>query len=216
MGTKGEVKIFDNYIWVARKLFAIVAFIVLVLFVIGEIIYPDERDTVNTECEVYETDWYRVFENGERTKVEVPGKVPAEFGEVVIIETTLPDDIFDREYLCFRVVWQDVEIYVDGELRKSYTTKDSRPFGTNSAFRYLFVPLYEEDAGKELAFQFSSNSKYAGDIRTVYIGDRTGIWIHFLMSTDRKQLWRFCCSLSACFVFVYVQLCSTYMVKSFR
>ena len=112
MGTKGEVKIFDNYIWVARKLFAIVAFVVVLFFVIGEVVLPDERDTVNMECEVFETDWYHVLEYGERTKIEVPGKVPAEFGEVVTIETTLPNDIFNRECLCFKVVWQDVEVYV--------------------------------------------------------------------------------------------------------
>lgn len=188
MSTKDKKHFFDDYIEVVKKLFAIVAFMVLVLFVIGEIVFPDERDAINMECKVFETDWYHVLEDGGRKKVEVPGRVPAEFGEVVTLETTLPQDIFNRECLCFRIVWQDVEVYIDGELRESYSTKDSRPFGTNSAFRYLFVELYEEDAGKELSFQFSSNSKYAGDVRTVYIGDRASIWLHFVNEFGAKTI----------------------------
>ncbi|MBQ1986339.1 MAG: hypothetical protein II230_08555, partial [Clostridia bacterium] len=60
-------------------------------------------------CELYQTQWYHVLEDGERKKVEIPGKLPAEYGELVTIETQLPQDIFNRECLCFRIVWQDAE-----------------------------------------------------------------------------------------------------------
>lgn len=188
MNTKEQSNFFTKYIKAVKVFFGIMAFVVLGSFVLGELIFPDERDNISTECKIFETDWYHVLEDGRREKVEVPGKVPAEFGEVVTIETTLPQELVNRECLCFRVVWQDVEIYIDGELRESYSTKDSRPFGTNSAFRYLFVELYEEDAGKELSFQFSSNSKYAGDVRKVYIGDRASIWLHFVNEFGAKTM----------------------------
>ena len=188
MDTKDKRNFFDDYTKVVKKVFIVVAFIVLTFFMVGELILPNERDVVSIECSVFETDWYHVLEDGERKKVEIPGKLPAEYGELVTIETQLPQDIFNRECLCFRIVWQDAEVYIDGELRESYTTKDSRPFGTNSAFRYLFVELYEEDAGKTLSFQFSSNSKYAGDVRTVYIGDRASIWLHFFNEFGSKTM----------------------------
>lgn len=188
MDTKDKMNFFDDYTKVVKKVFVVVASIVLTFFLLGELILPDERDVVSSECSVFETDWYRILEDGERKKIEVPGKLPAEYGELVTIETQLPQDIFNRECLCFRIVWQDAEVYIDGELRESYTTKDSRPFGTNSAFRYLFVELYEKDAGKTLSFQFSSDSKYAGDVRTVYIGDRASIWIHFLDEFGSKTM----------------------------
>lgn len=188
MSTKDKMNFYEVYIKVVKVFFGVVAFVVLLLFAIGEIVFPDERDAIDKECEVFETDWYQVLANGERKPIEVPSKVPAEFGEVITIETTLPQDIYNRENLCFRVVWQDAEVYIDGELRESYTTEDSRPFGTNSAFRYLFVELYEEDAGKELTFQFSSDSKYAGNIQTVYIGDRISIWLHFVNKFGPKTV----------------------------
>ena len=119
---------------------------------------------------------------------EVPGKVPAEHGEVVTLVTTLPENIYDRETLCFRTIWQDVDIYIDGELRESYNTKASRPFGTNSAFRYVFVDLEKADAGKELMYQFSSNSKYAGVTRTSYIGDRASIWFHLIQKSGARTI----------------------------
>jgi len=78
--------------------------------------------------------------------------------EVVELVTTLPQNLYDRQMLCFRTIWQDVDIYVDGELRQSYTTKDSRPFGTNSAMRYLFLELREEEVSSFLKRWKESNA----------------------------------------------------------
>ncbi len=180
MGTKDKINLYTAFIKFSKVFFGCVVFIILLLFPIGEYICTDERDIAIKDCKIYDGEWYHVLENGERTLIEVPGKVPAEFGEVVTIATTLPQNIYNRQNICFRVVWQDVEVYIDGVLRQSYSTKDSRPFGKNSAFRYIFVELNETDAGKELEFCFSSESKYAGDIRTVYIGDKLSIWLNFL------------------------------------
>ena len=149
---------------------------------------PSESDETATGCEEFETQWYHVLENGEKNPAEVPGKVPAESGEIVTLTTTLPHEIEGGEFLCFRSVWQDVNIYVGGELRVQYSTKDSRLFGANSAFRYLFVELEEEDAGKELTYEFVSRSKYAGTMRKVYIGDSAGIWLCIIKDSVPKIL----------------------------
>ena len=154
--------------------------LVLLFVLIGQFIFPDERDRTSTECQVFDTQWQQILENGDRIDVCVPGKIPAKWGEKVSIVTTLPEKVYSSETICFRSIWQDVEVYIDGELRQSYSTKNSRPFGKNSAFRCIFVELEESDAGKEMIYQFTSESKYAGTMKKVYIGDRSSIWFYLM------------------------------------
>ena len=178
MNTNETPNLFSTYTN-GIKIFFYISVALLFLFgIIAELVYPDERDKLSTDCRTFESEWLQVHADGTKTPIEVPGKVKAEYGELVTISTTIPDDIIPGECLAFRPIWQDVSIYVDGELRIEYTTKDSRPFGTNSPMRYLLLELDADDAGKELIYQCTSNSKYSGDFRIVLIGDRLSIWLH--------------------------------------
>lgn len=188
MKTKDKLHFLTEYISAIKSFFFVAIFLIFLFGLVSFLIFPDERDTLNTDCRVFEATWEQVLVNGEHVTIEVPGKVTAEWGEVITVTTTLPLNIHTGENLCFRPIWQDVSIYVDGELRQSYTTKDSRPFGINSPMRYIFVELQETDAGKELTYQFSSHSKYAGDIRTVYIGDRLSIWTHLVEESGIRTI----------------------------
>ena len=165
----------------AAKVFFILAAISMILFVlIGEMIYPNEQGIDYDNGGSFEAKWQQVLADGSRIDVEIPGKVQAERGEVVTIVTTLPQDISDDDCIFFRPIWQDVAIYIDGTLCESYSTKDTRPFGKNSAFRHVFVELDKEDAGKELMYQFSSDSKYAGTVRGIYIGEEMSFWMQII------------------------------------
>ena len=168
--------------------FNVAVVLLLLYFIIGEIVMPDERDVLRTECRLLELQWYQIQEDGEKTAVEIPEKLPAEYGEIVTLTAILPDDLYNGEMICYRAIWQDVEIYVDGELRQSYHTENSRVFGKNSAMRNIFAELKESDAGKELVYKISSNSKYAGNIFESYIGDRTSIWLHLIKKTGSKTV----------------------------
>lgn len=180
MNTKAGRHSSISYTAIAQTIFCVFVFLLFLFLIIGEIVLPDERDVLTTNCRLFEASWEQILENGDRVPVEVPGKIQADYGEIVTLTTTLPQNIRQGECLCFRPIWQDVTIYVDGELRLDYNTKMSRPFGINSAMRYLFVELQESDAGKELIYRFSSNSKYAGNMRISYIGDRLSIWMYLL------------------------------------
>ena len=188
MTTKSKKSFLDKWMSATPPFFIAVLMLILVFLVIGQQIYPDERDTMATSCEVFDAQWQQVLENGERVDVTVPGQIPAQWGEVVTIATTLPEGLYNGESICFRPIWQDVDIYVDGDLRVSYSTEDSRPFGKNSAFRCLFLQLNEEDSGKELIYSFSSESKYAGTMRASYIGDRASIWFFLMEEFGAKAL----------------------------
>lgn len=178
----------SSYIRVSQIFFGIAVFLVFAFLAIGELVLPSERDVVQTDIQFYEGEWSRILENGEKAPASFPGKVPAEYGEVVTLVTILPEEVCQGKIICFRLIWQDADVYIDGELRKSYTTTASRPFGTNSAFRYIFVTLQPEDAGKELTFQFSSQSKYAGRTFECFIGDEAGIWGYLVKESGMRTV----------------------------
>ncbi len=178
----------NTYICPSKIFFSIAVLFVVVYWVVCAFAMPGEKDVISTDCELFEAQWERVMQDGKRVPVQVPGSVEAQWGEVVTLTTTLPNDIYNGETLCFRPIWQDVSVYVNGERRLSYSTEDSRPFGTNSAMRYLFVELTEADRGGVLTYQFSSNSKYAGNMQHIYIGDRASVWIYMLQNSGFRTM----------------------------
>jgi len=169
-----------SYVSAIKTYFALAVIGIFGFLILAQFIMPDEREQFQNECQVFEAEWERVLESGERIPITYPGKVPAEWGETVTIVTRIPDDIGEGESICFSPVWQDITIFVGNEQRVQYDTAESRPFGINSPQRNIFVHLHGADAGKELKLCFSSNSKYAGDMRTAYIGDPLSIWLFFL------------------------------------
>ncbi len=188
MTKKEQQNPFTSCISVSQKFFGIAVFCIFLFGVVAGILYPDERDTIDTDCRLFNPPWERVLDTGERIPVELPGKVAAEYGEPVTLVTSLPENLQKGEMLCFRAIWQDVDIYIDGELRESYTTKDSRPFGINSTMRYITVALNESDSGKELTYISTSFSKYTGDMRDSYIGDLLSIWMHFFETSGTQTI----------------------------
>ena len=201
---------FEVSIKLIKAFLGIATFAILFYMVVTQLVMPDERDDNPTKCRFFETQWQRVLENGEKIPVKIPSKLDAQWGEVVTITTTLPDNLVNGEYLCFFAVWQDVRIYIDGELRLDYNNAETRLLGKNSATRYLFVEIGEEDCGKQLLVEISSESKYAGNVNEWYIGDRTSIWSYFLELSGMRTIIAillilvssFC--IGVCFVLRYV------------
>lgn len=64
--------------------------------------------------------------------------------------------VFNANVMAIRASLQTVRFYVDGSLRAEYDTKDTRPFGKDSASRYVFCNMSEDDAGKELRIELTS------------------------------------------------------------
>ena len=58
-----------------------------------------------------------------------------------------------------------------------YDTSGTRLVGKNSASCYVFCPTSEDDAGKEVRIELTTNTaKYSGVVNTVYCGDEAAIW----------------------------------------
>ena len=163
-----------------KIILSLVIMLILAYGIGGQIYLSDERTEDMSFCEPLDTEWYRVWEDGRREKIELPSSAKIENSDVDVVETILYDKIDRGACICLISSKQDVNIYIDGELRETYSTKDTRLFGKTSVGRYLFVELDQNDAGKVLRIEMSSDSKYLGTIKQVYYGDKLGIWIDYI------------------------------------
>lgn len=160
---------------IIRILFFILILCVLIGFIVGQTIFPSEQNPTDYSYSTFDDNWYIVPYTGEKTPFSLPGTCDIPAGETVILEKILPDYIQTNSWLCFRTSRQDMEIYIDDELRTSFTTKYTRPFGISSASTYLFVELDVSDIGKTIYVKMTSDSSFSGVMRSVLFGDKTGI-----------------------------------------
>lgn len=159
-----------------RILFYMVMVILLLVFLLGQRIYPSERETVTEESITYTGTFFWEKADGTEEEIRIPGKYDVPAGELLVIRAVLPED-YNENTIAIRASIENVRIFIGGELRTVYDTKDTRPFGKNSASRYVFCETSGEDAGQELRIELQSFSeKYSGVVNTVYCGDKSDIW----------------------------------------
>lgn len=187
MKTKDSPDWVGRSLAIASKFFGVSLILCAIFLIVGEIVFPDERDVADRSIQYMETDWYRIMDDGQKVSIEVPCNLDVPWGEVVTIGTILPDNVKNGESICFRPVWQDIWVYVDGQLRAEHDLSDSRPYGKNSAFKHVFLELGEEDSGKELIYKFTSESKYSGKVRQMYYGERSSIWVKIMSNDGAKS-----------------------------
>lgn len=164
---------------IIKHIFTILIILLLSYFIFGELFLEADQVQGEFRCEEFSGEWFQVHEDGTRTPIEIPGKYELERNKRMTVETTLPDDIPHNSYLCLRSAKQEMNLSIDGVLRQSYSTKDTRLFGKISAVAYIFLELQPSDAGKLLTLEVQTDSSYSGMFYTVYLGDRLGIWNHF-------------------------------------
>ena len=157
-----------------RILFYMVMVILLLVFLLGQRIYPSERETVTEESITYTGTFFWEKADGTEEEIRIPGKYDVPAGELLVIRSVLPED-YNENTIAIRASIENVRIFIGGELRTVYDTKDTRPFGKNSASRYVFCETSGEDAGQELRIELQSFSeKYSGVVNTVYCVDKWG------------------------------------------
>ena len=163
-----------------RNLFYVVICVLLAAFLLGQYIYPSEREMVTEESITYTGTFYRVLADGTKEEIPVPGKCDVPAGEPLVIRSVLPQD-YHENTIAIRSSLENVRIYIGGELRAVYDTENTRPFGKNSASGYVFCETSGEDAGQEVRIELQSfTDKYSGVVNTVYCGDKSDIWAYML------------------------------------
>ena len=93
--------------------------------------------------------------DGTEEEIPVPGRCDVPAGELLVKRSVLPQD-YKENTIAIRSSLENVRIYIGGELRTVYDTENTRPFGKNSASRYVFCETSGEDAGKEVRIELQS------------------------------------------------------------
>ena len=114
----------------------------------------------------------------EQTLVDLPCKLPIPFGTHTVTLTNYipPEQIFGG-VLRFEALFQQVDIYIDGQLRESYGDAkiDEFLYPYYNATHYLVVNLLPEDFGKEIKIVIQSDELFVAElslIRAPEIGKR--------------------------------------------
>lgn len=165
-----------------RIVFYMVMVMLLLAFLLGQYICPSERETVTEESITYTGAFFWEKADGTEEEIRIPGRYDVPAGEFLVIRSVLPED-YNENTIAIRASLENVRIFIGGELRTVYDTKDTRPFGKNSASRYVFCETSGEDAGQELRIELQSfTEKYSGVVNTVYCGDKSDIWEYLFHS----------------------------------
>ncbi|MGN0328704.1 MAG: response regulator [Lachnospira sp.] len=166
----------DKCIKIVSVVFRILFIAVIVYFIVGQVVFPG-LDSKEYEMKELDLEWTYTRESGEQQKVRLPGNFDADRNEVLTLESVLPYEIEDGWYICIRSNRQELSVYIDGELRQEYTTRDIQPFGNVSSAAYAMVSVGSKDAGKNIKIVSQTDTSYSGSFHMPYIGDSTGIWL---------------------------------------
>lgn len=114
--------------------------------------------------------WTIKDDKGNTMQSSLPAKLPLQKNVTAIsLQHHIPDHIPFEGVLWFSSMNQQVEIYIDEELRLSYgnTETSLRDFPYISGTHFMVVPLRQEDCGKKLEIRLSTHPFYTAELRLV-------------------------------------------------
>lgn len=161
---------------------------ILILMNVGEGLLPDERTYTDVTLESRNEGWSRQMSDGSLIPIEVPGQYETDGTGQFVLVSRIDNAFDDRDgYLTFNSNKQDVEVYVDDELRYEFSTKDTRLFGSCSPGTYMFVPIHPSDIGKNIKIVLAGDNNYSGNIDKFAFGTQLGI-VLYIYNSERYTL----------------------------
>ncbi len=167
-------------IGIAEKISYTVILAFIIVLLCSQHFLPSEKVTHDFFMP-FQASWERVLPDNTIFPVETLSSVTAEPMEPVYFRTKLPTGIKNHAYLLYKSNRQDVNFYIDRELRTEYTNRDTRMVGAYSPSAYVFVPLKESDVGKTLSFVTKGPKGFSGEISPIYYCTQIGA-IRFLLA----------------------------------
>ncbi|MDO5136365.1 MAG: Hpt domain-containing protein [Eubacteriales bacterium] len=164
----GKRRNYDIYI---RNMFLVGCGLLLAFFLLGELCLPKDDRFFVGEAEKYQGEWEMQGKDGETYAIQTPCHLGGEKGETAVVRTTLPEDLGDHLVLCFYAVHQEMEFYVDGQLRQTYSNDDGIFFTRYAVRAYVPLQLSSADAGALLEVRVTGwGSEGIGTLHPVYLG----------------------------------------------
>ena len=116
-------------------------------------------------------DWEVVHDDGARERITLPSSVDPLNDKRIVLESVLPDNLTDADWINFKNGF-DIDIYIDGMLRKSFRESDvDLPGGVVKRIN-MFCKLSSEDSGKVIRIERDLRARFTSEM---YIGDSLGL-----------------------------------------
>lgn len=198
----------NNRLWKTLGSIAECLLVLLLVCLVYYIYYQNhDYDSKNNELSSLhvsqiEDGWERVYPDGTRKPFSIPSSIKEAPGTVIVLETTLPNDIDGHDWLGIRIVHQFVNIYIDGELRDSYFQDEDGIYRVDIASVNKYSMLYETDRGKTLTLEFFRDTGSTRDFKEVYYGQKVGIIVKYMRMNNVSLVISFAFGLVGIFVMV--------------
>ncbi len=169
---------YQNRTWIFKPLFFLE--VVLAIGMTFVAAFADHMDTRYVDSNVRTIDEWHTQIGSEsitcNSDVDLADYLPK--GErSFVLESTLPDDITDKDELAFRISDKKVRVSIDGKEVDSFGYNENHPLWRTSGRYFVFIPLSVKDAGKDVSITFESVYDHErGRIPDFYIGSRWAIY----------------------------------------
>lgn len=144
---------------------------------------PTEEATIYDSIEPLNTQWYHVSQDGTKNPIDIPTDLELPDGATCTFTANLPNNIEDNSTLCFRASKQDMQIYIDGNLRETYSNEKTRIYTNTSPGAYIYIPLNTNDSQKEITVISQSGIGNSGVLKEVYYGDKLDIFLNLSLES---------------------------------
>lgn len=175
-----------------KSIFYVCTVLVFGYFILGQVFLPADTPKLSPYIESFDEGWTYRLEDGTTGAMSIPGDCDEQQGGVVYFENTLPSQMNELiTCLVYRSVRQDLEIFIDGEKRLSYSTKDTRLIGRNSAVATVVLMLRPEDCGKDIVVKTRSLSTQSGQMHSTYLGNQLGFLDKYIKDNGKIFVFAF-------------------------
>lgn len=145
--------------------------LVLYIFLIPAIYGKDTQVSADEVTEV--EGWYYYDSAGKKVSADLPVLIESNDTGVIILETVLPAEISEKDYLTTRLLRCTVRAYVDDKLRVDWTERNDRIFRSEDYSKYIFIPLTPEDAGKVIRLELHKRVIKDFAVVPFYLGEKS-------------------------------------------
>ena len=158
------------------SLFKVLSFLFTLMFIASMVFYINYNVTSHKPRQIEHSyvsfnNWQVVHDSGAREDIVLPFAVDPLNDKRIVLEAVLPDNLTDADWLNFRNGF-DIDVYIDGKLRKSFRESDvDLPSGVVKRIN-MFCKLSAGDSGKVIRIERDTRAKFAPEM---FIGDSLGL-----------------------------------------
>lgn len=126
-------------------------------------------------CELYETGWERVYEDGTRQPIGYPVSISEKDGRDIVVESVLPDNLPYDSVLSI-TIGRSTEIYLDNVLVGVYKNDDNPLPGLMEKNRIVNIDLGSQASGKTIRIVRNSPGENVLVLSRTFLGNAYGIY----------------------------------------